>query len=711
MGTAILVAVAMACPAQTRENEPLKLTFVCREENDLYQVALAAGMPVVRCGESAEAVAQAEEGSGVLLLADGYPDAPTVIDQALLDTASAKHLRLYIEYPSWLPGVALGEPRGIEWERAVVSSDWFAPDLAKLRILAIHGCRFRPVEIDDAHIVLARVAGFDTAVYGLPEETHPILFELPKHGTLVATTKLSQFVTARYAPTDAWRAIWPAVLGWLGADGASLDWTPTVRPSFAANETLPDDVEEEALRRGTQWFYDARLLPSQDWQEDGDSYADADRVGTASGRDWPAGDGSQGLLEGFSSTIGHDGRQPLRWWLRDDCMGEGAMALAFDGVVKKKAHSLKVAGNLADFILFDSDATKGPRDDPDSPSFGLVSWDINKSLGVFYGDDNARSMLGVLACAALTKNDRWDEKILRCFLANLRTTGQLGFRGGRIDEGPLHENGWRHYFDASPTHYAPHYESYMWACYIWAHNQTGHALFLERAKNAIRMTMDAYPDDWRWTNGLQQERARMLLCLSWLVRVEDIPEHREWLRLVAEELLEHQAKCGAIREELGPEGKGAYGAPTSNEHYGTTEAPLIQKNGDPLCDLLYTTNFAFLGLHEAAAATGDPFYADAEDRLARFLCRIQIRSEQHPELDGGWFRAFDYARWEYWASNADLGWGAWSIESGWTCGWINAVLAMRQMETSLWDLTAASTIERHMDKLEPVMFPEAAAGE
>ena len=95
---------------------------------------------------------------------------------------------------------------------------------------------------------------------------------------------------------------------------------------------------------------------------------------------------------------------------------------------------------------------------------------------------------------------------------------------------------------------------------------------------------------------------------------------------------------------------------------------------------------------KAAAATGEPFYAEAEEKLARFLCRIQIRSQEHPELDGAWYRAFNYRRWEYWASNADVGWGAWSVESGWTQGWITTVLALRRLGMSLWDLTAGSRI-------------------
>ena len=69
---------------------------------------------------------------------------------------------------------------------------------------------------------------------------------------------------------------------------------------------------------------------------------------------------------------------------------------------------------------------------------------------------------------------------------------------------------------------------------------------------------------------------------------------------------------------------------------------------DPVSDLLYTSNFALLGLHEAARATKNASYAEAENKLANFLVRIQAKSGQaaQPELDGAWFRAFDYHKWE-----------------------------------------------------------------
>ncbi len=243
----------------------------------------------------------------------------------------------------------------------------------------------------------------------------------------------------------------------------------------------------------------------------------------------------------------------------------------------------------------------------------------------------------------------------------------------------------------------------MWACYIWAYRHTGYELFLTRAKKAIELTMDTYPDGWKWTNGIQQERAKMLLPLSWLVRMEDTPKHREWLRTMADDLLKTQHQSGAIREEIG-QGKGGFPPPASNEKYGTTETPLIQSNEDGVSDMLYTVGFAFLGLHEAAAATGEQYYIDAENKLAEYLCRIQIKSEAHPELDGAWFRAFDFNRWEYWASNGDAGWGAWCIESGWSQSWTTAVFALRQMDVSLWDVTKDSKIKTHFDEVIRQMF-------
>ena len=657
---ASLCAALSGCAYQRPGQAESRLTFCCQAGNDLFRVLVDNGIHCSRSDSPADAVTKAPAGAGVLILADGYPDRTTTIEPAVLDAAAAKGLRLYIEYPGALPDVELGQPRGVRWERAVVASSFFAPTLNKMRILCIHGCRFTPAKAANPHLVLARVAGYDTAVFGLPKETFPVLFEHPRGNMLVATTKLSQFVTGRYGPTEAWRSVWQGILGWVNPQGpaAAFTWTPTVHPTYEREARLPRDVEKQALKRGIEWYRRGGQLVTASQDKLADELADQESRWEPLKLNTPVGDGAYGVLEGYCSTLDCLGRQLLRPVRRNDCTGESAGAFAFAGAANHNASDLTVAKNLNDYIYFNSPMAKGPRSDPTSPTYGLVGWMTSgPSLDVYYGDDNARSMLGTMASAALLKSTRWDEPLLRCLLANLRTTGRQGFRGNRLDEKILQAKGWKPFYDADLTNYAPHYECYIWACYLWAYHHTEYEPFLQRAGTAIRMTMEAYPGQWRWTNGIQQERARMLLPLAWLVRVEDTPEHRGWLKRVANDMVALQDNSGALREEIGDLRMGSLKPPQSNEQYGTNETSLLQGNGDPVSDLLYTTNFAFLGLHEAAAATKDPFYTEAEDKLTAFLCRIQVRSQAHPELDGAWYRAFDFRKWDYWASNGDSGWG------------------------------------------------------
>jgi len=703
---------ALPVLADARMERPLY--FSCGEQNDLYRMANASGIAGSRYDRAADAIAHAPEGAGVLILADGYPRQRTRIDDRKYAEARKKRLRLYVEFPGSVPGVNVSGAQRVAHgryhnilDRCVVATDSFAPVLKRMRILALHDCVYVPVDTRAAELVLARVAGFDTAVYGLPKQgVHPILFRHPDRDILISTTKLSEFVKGRYAPPGAWPYVWRWIFEWLsaGRKNGLLQWTPVVHPSFTRDQHLPVNAELDAFKSGIAWYSNAKLFVAPSWKQMVYKYARESNVLHKLEPSWPLGDGSEGVLEGFSSNIEWNGKQPVGWNLRNDCIGEVSMSMAFAGRSENKTQSSKIAQNFNNFIYFNSELTSGPRDDPKSPSYGLVGWTLPLAPGTYYGDDNARSMLGTMAASGLLRSNHWNHGVLRCLLANLRTTGTLGFRHNSLTDAQLQKFGWRHFYNEKFVNYHPHYEAYLWACFLRAYQKTHYEPFLQRTRTAIRMTMEAYPDHWRWTNGLQQERARMLLPLGWLVRLEDSAEHRGWLKLIASDLISFQDKSGAIREEVGSKGEGQYGPPKSNAAYGTSEAPLLQQNGDPVCDMLYTTNFAFLGLHEAAAATRNPKYVEAEDKLAEFLCRIQIHSEKHPELAGGWFRAFDYGAWDYWASGSDWGWGPWSIETGWTQSWITSVLGMRHLRTSLWDLTGRNELGADLNQLLPVMF-------
>jgi len=679
--------------------------FCCRADNDLYRVAKNYWPQSLRAESVNEAFRQSPPEAGVLVLADGYPDSTTTITPENLAVLHDKRLRLYVEYPSAIPGLSLGAPRATEWERGVVSSDAFGKSLPRLRILAIHGCRFVSAEAASPHLVLARVAGFDTAVYGLPSVSYPILFEHPNERILVATTKLSQFITGRYAPKPAWREVWRMVLGWLqpGTRISELDWVSVVHPTYGRGAELPPDALRQAILRGVDWHTKARMLIHPAWQKEIGKYAKmASPVGPRPNSDWPCGDGEEGMLEGFSSTILPDGSQNVRWWPRTDCIGESSLPFALRSKVDNDERSRKIAGNLLDWVYFKSRLF---HTDPANPNFALLENALNQD-GTFYQDNDVKAVLGCIGTSALLNTTRWDEVLLKNILGNFRTTGRYGYRGLSLHNNQLQRLGWQHYWRKPTLFYSGHYEAWSWATYLWLYDKTHFAPLLDRTKEAIWRMMAAYPDHWRWTNGLQQERGRMLLALAWLVRVEDTAEHRLWLKRIAADILADQVESGAIREALGDLNMGEMPPPQSNEAYGTSEAPLIHQNGDPIADLLYTCNFALLGLHEAAAATHDPAYRHAEERLIDFLLRAQVQSAAHPELDGAWFRAFDFDQWDYWGSNSDSAWGAWAIECGWTQGWITSGLALNYLNLSLWDISQNSQIARHMATVRPLMLPD-----
>ncbi len=694
----------LATESLAESSRKTTLTFCCSPKNDLFNALLSEKHP--RFDTALAAIAHAKTNSAVLILADGYPDKLTELSEQEFSLAQQKGLRLFVEFPKALPGIQIGAVKSTEWERGVVASTNFGNTLPALRILAIHDCHFLPVAATNSWIVIARVAGFDSAVYGLPANAASVLFEIPEKKMLVATTKLSGFITGRFAPAKDWEIIWQKILTKLDPENAphKIACTAAVRPAFGASEALPRKFERRAFDSAADWIFNSRLLihPSRQTEIHQALAGNTETLATPAS-DAPRGDGALGLLEGYASGIRHDGNQIQRLPIRADCQAESAMVLSLDAVLNKDKRSATTAKNLLDYVYFNSEICGGVRADPKHGAYGLISWGAVSPAWMVanYGDDNARTLLATIVSAASLREGRWDASVMRALLANLRTTGKLGFRGDRIDVPALAQNGWKNFHDASPVNYSPHFESYLWACNLWAFRETGFRPFLDKTTNAIAMTMKVYPDGWRWRDNL--ERARMLLCLAWLVRVEDTAEHREWLRRVANDLLESQSKSGAIQDRINGTGGGHYQIPQSNDAYGTGETPLIQKNGDPASDQLYTTGFALLGLHEAVAATGDKKLRDAENKLSEFLCRIQIRSEKFPYLNGWWFRAFDDRRWEFWASSADAGWGAWSLEAGWAQSWTATILGLRDKKTTVWDLTKNSSAGEHFEKLREMM--------
>ncbi len=594
------------------------------------------------------------ESHASLMLHSGYPalGGGAEITREFLEANRGR--KIFVEYPASVYGLEFGEPEKTVFERTVVASDELGTPGT---ILVQHGCWFRRVKNNvKPLLVSAKVAGYRHAVYGIPENAVPLLFVHPDYpDVMIAATGFSNFYRARYAPVADWRRIWNYILGWLGSGQTLPEWEMAVHPAFAPGDALPAQAELDAFAKSVDWFSTNALALHTELL-----------VG-----------------EGYDSVVDSAGRQKPRTKTRGDCTGETALVFACDWTLNRNPASRDTCGRIMDH-LFNSPELCCL--DPQNPCYGMLNFYEN--LPTFYGDDSCRAVMGCLASAELLNDSGWDRKILRCLLSCLRTTGPQGFRIVNLQWPASFKNGvsWDHYHRSECYNYRPHSQAWMWAAYLLAWRLSGHREFLDSAREGIHRLMAGYPGNIRWTNGFSQEIARMLLPLALLVRAEDTPEHRAMFERIwhdAENLL---MDCGAMREIMGDIKNGMYPSPRNNEEYGTTEAALIQENGDPCCDLLYTVNFAFAGLHEASFAFDNPAYRRAADKMAGFLVRVQAVSTQQPYLNGAWLRGFDWELWDYWGSSADSGWGAWSVETGWTNSWIASTFALRKLNKGLFDL-------------------------
>lgn len=670
---------------------------VAQKDNDIVILLEKEGYTVIFYKNQEEALEKTPRNGPLLLLSPSYPRKYEYLTPKDMQLVKRRHLRVYAEYcPTKGNDTGGMRPRHLSLERVVVTDSDFNERLPNMALLSINRSYVLPVKgISKPFLVVAKVAGFDKAEYGLENtESYPLLYKCNSQ-ILVATSSLSRFAIARFMPENRWKLVWESVLSFLTGRPFHFDfWLSYVHPQYGEKEALPLNARRNSVMKGIEWFYKGHFLIDPSWGGKwiGKYMGDGTMpIGPSLPERLKNGNGSDGILEGHCSSIDYDGRQMYRYWLRADVHGETSMAFSLAGRLFHNHKLSQVASNINNYA-FDF-FRKGSNNDPKSPSFGLISWSVT-SPGNYYGDDNARFLLGAMASAAVLKDNSWNEKISEAIIGNFRTTGKNGFRSDMLQDSTIQRLGWQHFYNDTISNPHPHFEAWPWACYLYLYSKTRYLPLLRRTERGIRLTMEAYKrGGWKWTNGIQQERARMLLPLAWLVRVSPTETHLQWLRFMADELIKNQQPCGAIREELGDPSKGCFGRTKSNADYGKQEAPLIFTNGDPIADMLYTNNFAFIGLNETARATGDPKYLKAVNKLSSFLIRIQVKSTHLKSVDGAWFRAFNYLNWDYWASNADAGWGAWSTLTGWIQSWIITTQILLEMKTSLWDVIGPLPLE------------------
>ena len=625
------------------------LIFCTKKNNDLIKALKYSGYNPVICRNISEAFNKAKDESAILFFSDSYPSASFKLTPSIIKEIKRRKLKTYIEYPLSINDNLSEEPKTIKYERAIIQNDFFNNNPAKYSICYINGCWYRSFEgLSDACISIAKAAGYDSLAYNMPKDAIPILGYLNGDmDLLVCSTCLSCFIKGRYSPYLRWKGIWEGILMHLGLK-INLAWKPDITLMHEKDAHVTKKDYLSAFKKNCIWSYSNMVTKI---------------------------DTNAFILEGYQSDISYDGRQFLRLSNRGDCNLESAMQLGLYADHIKNPEILKTAKNIATNIFTHPSFA---NTDPESMFYGLTNW--YEKGKVFYGDDNARVLLSAMVLRNTLNCKDWDDYILKCVFGNLRTAGKLGFRRMRLDDGKSEKNTWQDYYNEDFIHLSPHYQSYLWAIYLWVYMMTGVEELYTKSVTAIKITMNDFPDKLIWTNSLTAEISRMILPLSILYKITKKQEHRKWLEEAVCGILEYQQECGAIRDGFKDISKGRYPPPKTNEDYGTNEASLIQNDSDPATDLLYTTNWAFLGLHEASLVLNDKKVNKACELLASFLTKIQVKTNKQPYLNGVWMRGFDYSKWEYYSSAADIGWGAACVESGWCNAWISTVLYLRALK-------------------------------
>eukprot|EP01047_Picozoa_sp_COSAG01_P065786 COSAG01_NODE_8950_length_2606_cov_1.299960_2_plen_198_part_00 len=155
------------------------------------------------------------------------------------------------------------------------------------------------------------------------------------------------------------------------------------------------------------------------------------------------------IQEGWSSILHWNGSQHrMATFVRTDGNAETAMGLAFAAAVLPRSNGagntdmeagwLATAAQMEDYQWrwSDSQSVEGTADT--NPAFGVVWWNQQQPgpyarvAAVDYGDNAANVLIGGATTRALADTGSWDLQLLRCLMAEARTTGRHGFRPSAV---------------------------------------------------------------------------------------------------------------------------------------------------------------------------------------------------------------------------------------------------------------------------------------
>ena len=152
-----------------------EITCYGGSDSDLVQLLEKEGYTLKFYPSVSEALQNAPEKSGVLLLSDSYPVKGTSISQEDESLIEAKSLRVLVEFPQRIGTTDSSKSDTLNLERIVVC-DSINTELPFMSLLSFNRCILKETSDSINHpiLVAAKVAGFDKAVYGRPDLSYII---------------------------------------------------------------------------------------------------------------------------------------------------------------------------------------------------------------------------------------------------------------------------------------------------------------------------------------------------------------------------------------------------------------------------------------------------------------------------------------------------------------------------------------------------------
>ena len=549
-----------------------------------------------------------------------------------LETETAKGKRLFTEALNSWDGIYSAEPADTTRSRLVVAVDGEdgIEGLAVGDLLDDQSNRMmqpwypvpglKPILVYHDHIIAHRHWNADKEQ--ILKNGRLGLFSIGET-VMMCTFELHNFNCARFSPRKSWEHLIRYIAHWITGAYPAFIPEPIVTHHIDTDytdDTVFESARKTAVEHGIKWLEQFLLE-----------------------------DGCAGIREGVRHNIDPDGHQATADSVRTDCCGEAAGAFRFFAELTENDTYHTVADNLSDFVL-------GPMQVKGGPFDGMLRW-TDTAWQVCYQDDVARALLPMLYDCLFFGHKKHFADICRALDFLVKTTAKDGCRVARTDAPNLTEDGMRDLREAEHGLPSAHYNAYYHAALLFAYRIGGNEIYLETARRGLETMMDCYPDTRR-EQSETEELCRLILPLAALYGCTHEKTHLAMLHRVTDDLVTHKHPMGGYCEwDTG------YKAACSRESRG--ECSLLTDNGDPIADLLYSTNWLPIGFAYAYHVTKDEKFRNLWRDTAVFCIRSQNISD-HPLIDGCWCRAFDMELGEVFGCPHDVGWAACCSESGWT---------------------------------------------